>query len=200
MLNVLGNGERWTYHVSKQRLGNVDADAAEEDEKEEEPFEVLDKRRNECSLAGPVAESGERDVAEAVEDYDERNPDVPRIDIVLVNVALVPTDDDVVDDRHDPGGADGVVGSDVGDDVDLGGDRHVGAQEATEERRKWTANKPEADRVEHELVTAVSVLLPSSQFIVDGERDTFLESVAGPCSEASDVALDLKAEGHIKIL
>ena len=64
----------------------MDRDTTQEDEEQEEPFEVLDERTHEAALAGTVTECGESDVAETVEDDDERDPDVPGVDIVLVNV------------------------------------------------------------------------------------------------------------------
>jgi hypothetical protein len=64
----------------------VDGDAAEEDEEHEEPLEIFDECRHEGALAGAVAEGREGDIAEAVKDNDERDPDVPAVDIVFVDI------------------------------------------------------------------------------------------------------------------
>ena len=73
-------------HVGQDRLRHVNGDAAEEDEEHEEPLEIFDECRHEGALAGAVAEGGESNIAEAVEDDDERDPDVPAVDIVFVDV------------------------------------------------------------------------------------------------------------------
>ena len=76
-------------HVREDGLGDVDGDAAEEDEEHEEPLEVLGERGQEVALARPVAERRERDVAERVEDDHHGDPDVPAVDVVLVDVCGV---------------------------------------------------------------------------------------------------------------
>ena len=53
--------------------------------------------------------------------------------------AFIPTDDKIVGHGHDPGSADGVVGTNIGDDVDFGRDGHVGAEEFAEQRREGPA-------------------------------------------------------------
>ena len=76
-------------HVREDGLGDVDRDAAEEDEEHEEPLEVLGERRQEVALARPVAERCERDVAERIEDDHHRDPDIPAVDVVFVDVCRV---------------------------------------------------------------------------------------------------------------
>ena len=58
-------------HVGQQGLGDVGGDAAEEDEEGEEVFDVEPKGREECHFADAVAENGEGEISEAVEDDDE---------------------------------------------------------------------------------------------------------------------------------
>ena len=118
--------------MAQQSLGEVDGDAAKEDEEHEEPLEVLGQSGQEGALACAVTHRGEREIAKTVEDDDERDPDLPAVDVVLVDVALEPADDEVVGNGHDPGGADGVVSADVGDDIDFGSDGHVGPDELAE--------------------------------------------------------------------
>jgi hypothetical protein len=161
----------------------VDGDATQEDEEQDQPLELLEESTEEGSLAGTVAQRSTGDVVNffmlamllaemlisltAVEHNDKHDPNVPRADVVLVDVALEPADNEVVDSSQQPGSADSIVGTDVGDDIDLGAESHVGADELAEQRCERAAHKPEADRVEHQLVTPVGVLLPAGKFVVD---------------------------------
>ncbi len=45
----------------------------------------------------------------------------------FLHTSFEPTDNEIVHDRHYPGNANSVVSSDVGDDVNLGGEGNVGA-------------------------------------------------------------------------
>jgi len=96
-------------------------------------------------------------------------PDFPAVDVVLVEVPIVPTESEVICRCHDPRRADGVVRSDVRDDRNFAREADVREQELTEQRRKRTLEDPEANRVEEQLVAAICVLLPSGKFIVDGQ-------------------------------
>ncbi len=138
--------------MCQQGLGNVDGDATEEDEEHKEPFEVFAKRAEERSFTDTVPHGREGDVAETVEDDYEGDPDVPGIDVVFVDIwwgdvsiyaqnhggrgldkergkeahtSFVPSNHEVIHDRHDPCGADSIVRADVGDDVDFGSDGDV---------------------------------------------------------------------------
>lgn len=174
-------------HVSQKSLRDVDRDAAEEDEEEEKPFELLAERAKKRSLAGAVAESSSRDIIDwrtlvrtpldkrcrteltAVEHKHKNDPDVPRADVVFVDIALEPADDAVVGSGQDPGSSNGIVGADVCDDVDLGTESHIAADELAEQGRKRPADEPEAEWVENQLVAAVGVLLPASELVIDLE-------------------------------
>ena len=100
-------------HVSKESLGNVERQTTKEDGKHENPLEVLEEGAEEGSVADTVTHDGERDVTETVEDNDQREPDFPRVEVVLVEVSVVPAHDKVVDGGKNPGGANGVVGTNV---------------------------------------------------------------------------------------
>lgn len=120
-----------------------------------------------------------------------------------------PTNDEVVDESHDPGSSNGVVGANVSNNVALGGKRHVGAYEFAPQRCERSSNEPEADWMEDKFIAPISVLLPPSKFIVylgrtvstrceDGlnaftyrKRHTLLKSVTSPGSQSRDVANDL---------
>jgi hypothetical protein len=96
-------------------------------------------------------------------------PNSPAVDIVLIEVSIVPADRDVVRCGHDPCRADGVVCSDVRDDCDFARKADVGEQKLSKQRREGASNEPEPERVEQQLVAAVCVLLPASKFIVDSK-------------------------------
>lgn len=85
------------------------------------------------------------------------------------------------------------------DDSNLGGQANVGEEEASEQRSEGALPEPHADGVEEELVAAVSILLPASQFVVDCKRDTLLETLAGPSSKTDNVTSALKTERHVKV-
>lgn len=114
---------------------------AEKDGEHERPFEVLDERTDEGAGRRAVAHYGEGDVAEAVEDKDDREPyylrvsrgtslslsprnwievrTFPRIDVVLIQVAIEPSNGHIICRRQDPRCPDCIVRPDVGDDSDL---------------------------------------------------------------------------------
>lgn len=60
-----------------------------------------------------------------IEDHNDRNPHLPAIEIPRIQVSIVPTHGEVVDDSEDPGRSNGVVGTDVRDDRDFGGEFRV---------------------------------------------------------------------------
>ena len=185
--------------MGEQRLGDVKGEAAEEDGEHEDPLDVFEQGAEEGFLADSVAHDCQGDVAEAIEDNDDREPDLPGVDVVLVEVSVEPADGEVIHRGHDPGSADGVVGTNVGDDGDLGGEADVGEEETAEERGEGTLIDPSAHRVEEELVASICVFFPSGQLIIHGERDTFLESFTGPSGETDDVAIALETQRHVKV-
>lgn len=77
------------------------------------------------------------------------------------------TDDDVVRKSHDPGGTNGVISPNVGNDIDFRGNGHVGAEEFAPEGGKWTTHGPKSDGVEDEFVAAVRIFLPTCEFVVN---------------------------------
>lgn len=61
--------------------------SAEKDGEQRNPFQILEKRSEERLLTDPVAHDCKGEVTKTVEDDDDRDPDFPRIDVVLVEVA-----------------------------------------------------------------------------------------------------------------
>lgn len=145
-------------------------------------------------LAYAVSHHGQSNVPKPVEDNDDGEPDLPRVDVVLVEVAVVPTDGEVVGRSHDPCCSNGVVGADVGYDGNLGGESNIGEQELPEQGSEWTSPQPDSKRVEQKLVASIGIFLPSGQLVVDGERDTFFETLASPGGKTDNITLTLKAK------
>ncbi len=115
---VLLLGGRAPVHVDAEHVGHdgqedVEGDAAEEDDEERHPLEVLSERLEQTLLAETVSQDRERDIGHDVEDKEERHEDypwlvrafgtlpspltLPRLDVVLVKIAVEPTNQDVVE-------------------------------------------------------------------------------------------------------
>ena len=80
-----------------------------------------------------------------------------------------------------------LVGPDVCEDGYFGWKRHVRVYKVSEELRKSAPREPEADRVEKEFVAAISIFFTSGEFIVDGKRHTFFETLAGVCGQSHQI-------------
>ena len=61
-------------------------DTSEEDEEHEQPLEVLAEGAEEGSFTDTIAHGCESDVAETVENDYEGDPDVPGVDVILVDI------------------------------------------------------------------------------------------------------------------
>lgn len=157
-------------------------ETTEEDCQHDRPFEVLEECIKQAPLADSVSHDCKSNVSETVEDDNDGEPNLPRIDVVFVQVTVVPSDSEVVGSRHDPCCTDSVVGTNVGNDGDFGGESDVGEQESAEKRGEGTLVNPFANWVEEKFVATVGVFLPSCKFIVDRKRHTFLESFTSPSS------------------
>jgi hypothetical protein len=186
-------------HVRQEGLRQMHGETAEEDGHHGDPHEVGDESAEQVLLVGTVAKDGEGDVTETGENDKDGEVDLERIQVVLVLVRVVPAEKEVVENGQDPSAADGVVSTDVGHDSKLRRKGHSGADEVAEELGERTASRPVADRVEQELVASVGVFLPTSKFVVDGKRDTFLETIAGVTTHADNVTIVLEAESHVEI-
>lgn len=122
------------------------------------------------------------------------------VEIVLVEVSVKPTNEEVVDQRKNPSSANGVVSTDVGENCDLAGKGDLAADELSEQLRERAASDPVSDGVEKQLITAISILFPSSKLVVHSKRDTFLETIASwPGAETNDVVVTLQTKRHVKV-
>ena len=117
----------------------------------------------------------------------------------MVVVSVKPTEDEVVDEGQKPGRRDSIVRSNVGHDGHFGSNWHGRGDEIAEELGEWAASWPVSERMEDEFAASVGVLFPSSQLVVDGERDAFLEAISGVRGITKDIPLGLKAKGHVEI-
>lgn len=144
-------------HVCEDGLRDVEGNAAEEDDKHEEPLEVFENCKLQVSNRGPeeaklrsqrigiltcsqkallsntVPLDGQSKITDKTEDDNDGQPNLPGLSVPLVQVTIVFSDGDVVDERENPGASNGIVGSDVRDDVQLGGQRHGGSNESPEQ-------------------------------------------------------------------
>ncbi len=68
---------------------------------------------DEGSLIISVAHGGKSDVAQTVEHDDDREPNLPGVNVVFVEVPIEPADGEVVDRRQNPGSANSVIGADI---------------------------------------------------------------------------------------
>ena len=100
-------------HVAQESLGDMQGETTQEDCEHEGPLHVLEERVQEGAFTDTVAHDCQSDVAETIENNDDGEPDLPRIDVVFIEVTVVPSDGEVVGCGHDPGGTDGIVGSDI---------------------------------------------------------------------------------------
>lgn len=72
------NGE----HMSKQCLRDVQRETTEENGEHENPFDVEEKRVDKAHGADAVAHKGKGEIAQAVEDDDDGEPDFPTVERV----------------------------------------------------------------------------------------------------------------------
>ncbi len=153
----------------------------------------------ETSFVIAVSHGGQCEVTKAVENDDDGEPHFPRIDVVFVEIAVEPSDGEVIGSRHDPGCANGIVCTDIRHDGDFGGEPDVGKQELAEKRRERSFPDPHAHRVEQEFVASIRVFFPSGQFVIHRQGNSLLETFARPSRQADDEAVALQAKRHVKI-
>ena len=96
-------------HVREDGLRDVHGDATEEDRQERDPGEVLQEGGEERFLADAVTKDGESDVSERGEDADDGEEDAEAVDVVVVEVAIEPADDQVVHKSEDPSATDSII-------------------------------------------------------------------------------------------
>jgi len=154
--------------VADDGLGDVHGHAAEEGREEEQPLEVLEEAGHETAGFGAVADDGETDGAKGLEDDDDAEVDLEGVDVVLVEMAVEPANEEVVCYCEGPGGAEREVRANVGHDGDFAHPGHVGPDEAAEKWGEGAAGEPVFERVEEEFGAAVGVFLPAGEFVVDG--------------------------------
>jgi hypothetical protein len=166
--------------------------------------EIARKRRKltrpeERLLVQTVTQNGKSDVSEPSEHDDHRNEDSEGVEIVFVEQAIKITRQEIVKQRYDPGGSDGVIGTDITADGDLLRQVDAGEQEFPEEGGNGTSSGPVPQRVEEKFITTVRILLPTRQLVIDGQRDAFLESIACIRGEAAAITSTLKSKRHVEV-
>lgn len=88
--------------MAKNSLADVKRDATEKYCEEEDPFEVVNQSGQEILFIIADSENCQSEIANTVEDDNDGNVDLERIDVVVVQVAVVPSNEDVVSQRQDP--------------------------------------------------------------------------------------------------
>ncbi len=83
-------------HMGKESKEKVEGNSTKEYGEHWHPFKVLDERGNQCLLSEAVAKNGETDIAEAAENDYESNKDLPRLHVEFVEVTVVPSDKEIV--------------------------------------------------------------------------------------------------------
>ena len=81
--------------MADNRLGDVQADPAQEDRQHGDPGEVLEEGAEEGFLFRAVAKDAEREIAEGAEDEDDGEVDFEAVDVVVVEMAVEPADNAV---------------------------------------------------------------------------------------------------------
>lgn len=113
-------------HVGAESEEEMETDAAEEDGEHGHPHEVLEKSAEERLLAETVTEDSETDVSKTREDDEKSDENLPRFDVERVNVAVLPSNEEVVQEREGKTEGQSVVGGDVCENSNLRGHLHVG--------------------------------------------------------------------------
>ena len=81
-----------TEHVRANGEEDVERYTTEEDHEEGHPLEVLEEGTQETGLTDTVAHDGEADVGHSVEHDEQDDEDLPRLDVVLVEITVEPSD------------------------------------------------------------------------------------------------------------
>jgi len=71
--------------------------------------------------ASSISHQRQADIC-GIEYHNNRDPHLPAVEVPRIQVSIVPTHREVVNDSKDPGRSDSVVSTDVGDDGDFGGE------------------------------------------------------------------------------
>jgi hypothetical protein len=143
--------------VRKNRLRDVKRSATEENSKHGDPFHVLPQGAEKASVLNAVSDHGERRIAGNSEDEDDGDVDLKAVDVIVVERTVEEANEEVVEDCEEPGRPDGVVGTNVGHNRDLGGKRNVGEDKGKEEAGEGALPDPVAQGIEDELVATVSI-------------------------------------------
>jgi len=150
-------------------------------------------------LGETVAENSKRDVAKTSENNDQGEVNLEGVKIVLVDISIVPAHDEVVGQGQQPSGSDTVVVANISQVGHFGGDLDVRPDKRSNKLGEWTSGKPQSERVEEQLITAVCILFPSCQFIIDSQRDALFETIAGIGAKSDSISVNLQAERHVEI-
>jgi hypothetical protein len=94
---------------------------------------ILVERVEERALADTVSHDREGNVTKTIEDDDDTEPDLPGVNIVLLQVTVEPADGEIICGCHDPGCSNGVVSTNIGDNGNLRGEANVAEEKSAEQ-------------------------------------------------------------------
>src|SRR5437879_13923343 len=92
--------------------------------------------RKEGFFPNTIPHNCQRDVSKKVEHNDNRKPHLPGVDVILVEIPIIPANGKVISSSHNPCSANSVVCSNVRDDGNFGRHTDVREQEFAEQRGK----------------------------------------------------------------
>jgi hypothetical protein len=135
----------------------MERNSAEEDSKHGDPFQVFPKCAQQGSVLCPVSDHGEAGVTSNSENEDDGDIDLEAVDVIVVERAIEEANEEIVENREEPGRSEGVIGTDIGHDSELRRKRNIGEDEGKKEAGEGALPDPLAQRIKDELVATVSV-------------------------------------------
>ena len=103
----------------------MQGDTTEENRQQQDPFEVGPEAADQRCVFSTVPKNGKSNVARCIEDNHDCKVDLERIDVIVIQVAVVPSDDKIIECRQYPGRTNGVVRPNVSHNGYFRRERHA---------------------------------------------------------------------------
>jgi hypothetical protein len=117
----------------------------------------------------------------------------------MIETVRDPSHQAIVDNTERERGGHGVVGKYIAENSYFGGTLDIALYQPPQERRKGPLIEPLVEGIEQEFVTAVSILLPTSQFIKNSKRHTLLKFTVMIGGKANNEPGNLETESLVEI-
>jgi hypothetical protein len=143
--------------VGHQRLTDVNGDASKKNGEHRYPFDILLESGKDVSVFNSIPQPSKRQIAHDGKDEYKSDVDPEAVDIVMIQRAVEKANEEVVEDRKEPGGSNSIVCANIRHDGDFGMQRHPRPQKDKEHTGKGAFVEPVSEWVEDEFATAVSV-------------------------------------------